>query len=166
MKIDAEFLALQLDYSRWASERSLQSARALDEDELAKDLGNSHGGVLSTLAHIYQADRIWLSRLKRAPRFTLADTDESWTLDSLTNAWAQTADEFQRWLTDAGDLQAVLTYKNLAGQKHQLPIWQVVLHVVNHGTYHRGQITTMVRHLGYTPISTDLHLFYLTRQTS
>jgi len=166
MKIDAEFLALQLDYSRWASERSIQTARALDEQELAKDLGNSHGGVLSTLAHIYQADRVWLSRLKGAPRFTLADTGESWTLDSLADAWGQNADEFQRWLSAAGDLHAILTYKNIAGQEGRLPIWQVVLHVVNHGTYHRGQITTMLRQLGYTPIATDLHVFYLTRQAS
>jgi uncharacterized damage-inducible protein DinB len=165
-KIDAEFLALQLEYSRWASERSVQAARALSEEELAKDLGNSQGGVLSTLAHIYQADRIWLSRLKGTPRFTLSDTAESWTLDSLAGAWAKTADEFREWLPGAGDLRAVLQYTNLAGQEHRLPVWQVILHVVNHGTYHRGQITTMLRQLGYTPIATDLHVFYLTHQAS
>ena len=50
------------------------------------------------------------------------------------------------------DFQQVLEYKNLAGQAHSLPLWQVVLHVVNHATYHRGQITTMVRQLGHTPV--------------
>jgi uncharacterized damage-inducible protein DinB len=163
MKIDTDFLGLQLDYSRWASERSIQAARPLNDEELSRDLGSSQGGVLATLVHIYQADRIWLSRLKGSPRFTLGDPDESWTLDNLAHSWARTGEEFQRWLSGAGNLQANLSYRNLAGLQHELPIWQVVLHVVNHATYHRGQITTMLRQLGYTPIATDLHVFYLER---
>ena len=165
-RIDAEFLALQLEYSRWASERSIEAARALNDEELTRDLGSSQGGVLGTLTHLYQADRIWLSRLRGTPRFTLGDPDESWTLDSLAEGWKQTAGEFRDWLSGSDDLQAVLTYRNLAGQEHQLPIWQVILHVVNHATYHRGQITTMLRQLGHTPIATDLHVFYLSRKTS
>lgn len=161
-KIDAEFLALQLAYSRWASERSLEAARALNEEELARDLGNSHGSVLGTLLHVYQADRIWLSRLTGAPRFTLSNTGESWTLDTLAEAWAGTAAGFREWLSRAGDLQAILQYRNTAGQENELPVWQVILHVVNHATYHRGQITTMLRQLGYAPVPTDLHVFYLT----
>ena len=72
-KIDKEFLALQLDYSRWASERTLHAARPLSQEELARDLGDSYKGVLGTLSHIFQADRIWLSRLRGAPRLTLSD---------------------------------------------------------------------------------------------
>lgn len=162
-KIDADFLGLQLEYSRWASERSVQAARALGEDDLARDMRNSQGSVLATLVHIYQADRVWLSRLKGSPRFTLGDPDETWTLDKLAEAWTRTADEFRQWLSDAGDLDARLRYRNLAGQEQELPVWQVILHLVNHASYHRGQITTMLRQLGYTPISTDLHVFYLSR---
>jgi uncharacterized damage-inducible protein DinB len=161
MKIDADFLGLQLEYSRWASERSIQAARPLSDEELSRDLGSSQGGVLGTLVHIYQADRIWLTRLKGSPRFTLGDPDESWTLDKLADAWTRTGDEFRHWLSGARNLEANLSYRNLAGLQHELPIWQVLLHVVNHATYHRGQITTMLRQLGYTPIATDLHVFYL-----
>jgi uncharacterized damage-inducible protein DinB len=164
MKIDADFLGLQIDYSRWASERSIQAARALNDEELSRDLGNSQGGILATLVHIYQADRIWLSRLKGSPRLTLGDPDESWTIHKLADAWARTAEEFHQWLSVAGNLEANLRYRNLAGVEHELPIWQVVLHVVNHASYHRGQITTMLRQLGYTPIATDLHVFYFSRR--
>jgi uncharacterized damage-inducible protein DinB len=163
-KIDAAFLGLQLDYSRWASERSLEAARPLTEEELARDVGTSYGGVLGTLAHVFQADRIWLSRLQGAPRFALADPDETWTLDALAEAWTRTADGWREWVSGVSDFEKVLDYKNLAGQSHSLPLWQVVLHVVNHGTYHRGQVTTMLRQLGYAPVSTDLHLFYLSRR--
>ena len=166
MKIDKEYVVLQLDYSRWASERTLQAARPLSQEELARDLGDSYKGVLGTLSHIFQADRIWLSRLRGTPRLTLSDPDEIWTLDGLAEAWSVTADGYRDWLNGVDDLQTNLTYKNLAGQSQALPLWQVLSHVVNHATYHRGQITTMLRQLGYLPVATDLHVFYMSRQTN
>jgi uncharacterized damage-inducible protein DinB len=164
-KIDSEFLALQLDYSRWASERSVEAARSLTTEELERDLGGSFTGVLGTLLHIFQADRIWLSRLRGSPRLTLGDACEIWTLDTLARAWQLTADGYREWVSGVSDPQAIFSYTNLAGQSLELPLWQVILHVVNHATYHRGQITIMLRQLGYSPISTDLHVFYLSRQT-
>lgn len=155
MKIDAAFLRLHLDYSWWASQRSLAALRPVSEADLEK-------GMLSTLVHIYQGDRIWLSRLQGSPRFTLGDPGEVWTLDTLQEAWTQTADGFLAWVDKTGDFEANLNYRNLAGKEYSVPRWQVILHVVNHATYHRGQITTMLRQLGYTPTPTDLHLYYLT----
>ena len=163
MKIDRDFLRLQLSYTRWASERTLDAARPLNEEELKRDLGNSHGGVQGTLLHIYQADRVWLSRLVGAPRLTLSDPNEVWTLDTLAADWAGVFDRYASWLEGVRDVEADLHYKNLAGQDYQLPIWQVILHVVNHASYHRGQITTLLRQLNYSPVGTDLHVFYLSR---
>ena len=160
MKIDREFLALQLRYSQWASERSLDAASPLNEEELNRDLNNSHGGVLGTLVHVYQGDRIWLSRLTGNPRSTLADAGESWTMEALRKAWMENHARFQEWIKTA-DPEQILHYKNLAGVPGSLPIWKVILHVVNHASYHRGQITTMLRQLGQSPVSTDLHTFYL-----
>lgn len=163
MKIDSEFLKLQLEYSRWASRQSLYASRALSEEELTRDLGNSHGGVMGTLLHIFQGDRVWLSRLQGKPRTTFADAGETWNLDTLLNDWMQVADGFRDWASNVGDTETVLHYKNLAGQPGALPYWQVILHVVNHASYHRGQITTMLRQLGKSPTSTDLHTYYLSR---
>lgn len=165
MKIDPDFLRLQLDYSRWASERSLEAASALNDEELNRDLGVSYKGVFGTLLHVFQADRIWLSRLRGSPRFSLAEPDESWTLPTLTDGWRNIADGYADWITGVTDAEANLCYKNLAGQDYSLPVWQVVMHIVNHATYHRGQITSMLRQLGYSPIATDLHVFYLSGQT-
>lgn len=163
MKIDPAFLSLQLEYSRWASERSVAASRPLTEEELNRNLGTSYDGVLGTLVHIYQADRIWLSRVLGSPRFTLGDPEETWTLDSLGESWSSTADGWRDWVAGVSDFEQILHYKNLAGQAHSLPLWQVVMHAVNHATYHRGQITTLLRQLGHKPVSTDLHVFYLTK---
>jgi uncharacterized damage-inducible protein DinB len=166
MKIDADFLHLQLEYSRWASERSLDAARGLTVDELSRDLGNSYGGVLGTLQHIFLADRVWLSRLRGNPRTTFKDPEEAWTLDEMAAAWAKVADEYSDWTATVADAEAILHYVNLQGKPGAIPLWQVILHIVNHASYHRGQITTMLRQLGKTPVSTDLHVFYLNRQTA
>jgi len=165
MKIDSSLLKTQLDYSYWASDRILDASRPLPEDELARDLGNSFGGVLGTLVHIFQADRIWLSRVSGSPRPTLADDEEKWALDSLQNAWLNVHLGWIDWAGSLDDVEKILEYTNLAGKRMKLPLWQLVFHVVNHGTYHRGQITTMLRQLGASPVSTDLHNYYLSHQT-
>ena len=161
MKIDSALLKTQLDYSYWASDRLLDAARPLAEEELARDLGNSFGGVLGTLVHIFEADRLWLSRVAGSPRFTLADAEERWTIDSLQSAWVDVHLGWIDWAGSVDEVEEPLYYVNLAGKAYQLPLWQVVFHVVNHGTYHRGQITTMLRQLGFSPVSTDLHNYYL-----
>lgn len=60
----------------------------------------------------------------------------------------------------AADLERVIRYKNLAGDELANPLWQSLHQVSNHGTYHRGQITTLLRQLGVKAISTDLIAFY------
>jgi uncharacterized damage-inducible protein DinB len=161
MKIDAMLLETQLNFSAWASERVIDSAQVLAEDELGRDLGSSYGGVFGTLTHIFQADRIWLSRLKGTPRTTLTEADESMDLGELTSAWKDVWQGWRDWVRSVDDVERVLSYVNLKGERFSLPYWQVVFHVVNHASYHRGQITTMLRQLGYTPVGTDLHTFYL-----
>jgi uncharacterized damage-inducible protein DinB len=114
------------------------------------------------MLHIYGADRVWLSRLVGRPRSAMFDPGESWTLASLREAWRELRRQWVEWVDSVEDPRARLSYQNLSGQPFQVELWQVVFHVVNHATYHRGQITTMLRQLGYSPVPTDLHTFYLT----
>src|SRR5687767_696721 len=104
MKIDSALLKTQLDYTYWASDRLLDAARSLTEEELDRDLGNSFSSVLRTLVHIFQGDRIWLSRLAGSPRMTLADPDETWTLNSLQSAWVEL---HLGWIDWAGSVEDV-----------------------------------------------------------
>jgi uncharacterized damage-inducible protein DinB len=161
MKIDSALLKTQLDYTYWASDRLLDASRPLTEEELNRNLGNSFGGILGTLVHIFQGDRIWLSRVAGSPRRTLADPEETWAIDSLQRAWVETHLGWIDWANSASDVEGILDYVSTEGKPYRLPLWQIVFHVVNHGSYHRGQITTMLRQLGYSPVSTDLHSYYL-----
>jgi uncharacterized damage-inducible protein DinB len=160
--VDSRLLRTQLEYSFHASLRTVEALRRVPDADLRRDRGNSHGGLLDTLAHIYCSDRVWLSRAVGKPRTTLADPGESWSLDILEAGWQHVARQWFEWTDSVEDVRAKLAYRSLSGQPFELPMWQMVFHVVNHATYHRGQITTMLRQAGYAPVPTDLHTFYLT----
>ena len=83
------------------------------------------------------------------------------TLEAVETIWPEIQQRWEAWalsLTDA-DLAKDVSYKLMDGSAGQSPAWQIVLHVVNHGTLHRGQVMAMLRQLGHVPPGTD-YLFY------
>jgi uncharacterized damage-inducible protein DinB len=159
IQVDSSLLRKHVEYTRWATLRTLAAVKPLSDEEITRDLRNSFGSVLGTLEHIFAGDRIWLSRLQGNPRTTLKDVGESFTLASLEAAWRTLLDDFVRTASDL-DPSATLHYRNLKGVEYQMPIWQIIMHVVNHGTHHRGQVVTMLRQLGYPAPALDLHVFF------
>jgi len=72
--------------------------------------------------------------------------------------------EFVSELTDER-LSSVLIYKTMEGKQFSNILWQMMQHLINHSTYHRGQVVTMLRQLGVKPIGTDLITFYREKQS-
>jgi Uncharacterized protein conserved in bacteria len=164
MKIDAAFVTAHLRYSHWASGQMLQAARELGREELHRHLYSSYPSVHATLLHIFRADRIWITRLAAEPVSAFAQPGEdSLSLDDLERQWQAVNDRFIAWSSGVSDerIDGMLEWVNLRGEKHATPVWQIVMHVVNHASYHRGQIATMLRQLGHVPPNTDLHYFPL-----
>ncbi len=160
--MDPQALVLQLRYSAWASARVLESVTALSPEELDRDLSNSYGGIFGTLTHIFQADSIWFDRLTGLPTAGLAAYPPGANLAELSERWQALHTRYRNWaeaLPPAG-WDRVLSHRNLKGELSEQPVWRMILHVVNHASYHRGQVTTMLRQLGREPIGTDLMLFY------
>jgi uncharacterized damage-inducible protein DinB len=156
-------LAQHLRFSAWASARLLDAAAAVPAADARRDQGASFGSLEATLAHIFGADRIWLERITMPqPRLTLRDADEDQSIRALQLAWPAVHQGWIDWASSAGDQQAcrVVRYQNLEGAWFATAAWQIVLHVVNHASYHRGQVVTLLRQLGYAPPRTDLIAFY------
>lgn len=140
----------------------LDEVAAQPSEQLMKPLGGSHNSLYETVVHLYQADRIWLDRLEERPTGKLDDYQAPGCMWELRDAWFDVHDRmiaFTKSL-DAGGVDRVIAYKNLAGQHFESPIWQIILHVVNHGSSHRGQVTFMIRQLGVKPTNLDLIRFY------
>jgi uncharacterized damage-inducible protein DinB len=150
------------EFNRWANARVLNAASKLSVDEFARDLGNSFPSVGATLAHILAAEWIWLQRwLGSSPRAMPAGWSSMGAAD-LRQTWETVEAEQTRFIMaiNETDLDRVISYINLAGLSYSYPLWQMLRHVVNHSTYHRGQIITMLRQMGAQIIGTDLLIFY------
>lgn len=131
-------------------------------EQLLKNCKGSFGSIYETLVHLYQADAIWWDRLQGRPTGTLADYQAPGCTYELRDAWFGVHEKmlaFAEPLTEAGWTRE-MSYKTLAGVPYQTPVWQMVLHVVNHGSHHRGQITGMLRQLGVKPVNLDLIGYY------
>ena len=134
-------------------------------EQFTQPMGSSFTSVRDTLAHIYGAESVWLERFHGRSPSALPDVTQFSDVASLREPWLEHEERlliFVRALTQS-DLDRVMEYKTLRFGVYQNPLWQSMQHVVNHGTYHRGQVTTMLRQLGAQPILTDLMHFYRER---
>lgn len=150
-----------LDYTIWATNRLLEAARNVEITQLQRDFGTADRSIQGTLTHLLRSERIWLNRIEEGTPSTpwALATDEQWT--HLLDEWPQIHQRWRRWaapLSPAG-AEAPITYTDLKGNRRMEPIWQIVLHVVNHSTHHRGQVAGFLRALGKTPPPLDFIAF-------
>ncbi len=161
MALSVEDLRQHLQYSAWASQRLVHAASELSEAELLRDFQTADHSVLGTLVHTFAADRLWLGRMRKAPRPQYS-SEADYQLAVLKGEWPEVYrgwDELLKGWTDE-EVRSDLTYLDLKGNQWTQPIWQLVLHVVNHATHHRGQAAGFLRTMGRVPPALDLVAFY------
>lgn len=158
-------IKLLFAYNAWANDRVFEALASVPEEDYRKDLKGSHGGIEGTLRHLVGAEKIWLSRWVGQPETTFLQPSDVPTLAAMKALWERIAHETVAFVGKMNDkkLQQVVTITNLEGKKFSHSYQQMFQHIVNHSTYHRGQITTLMRQVGAKPVDTDLIIFY--RQT-
>jgi uncharacterized damage-inducible protein DinB len=149
-------------YNRWANATILNAVAPLSKDDFSRKLGGSFPSVRETLVHIMGAEWIWLRRWKGVSPPALLSAAQFPDLSSIKHRWPEIEAEqmeFVAGMTDAL-LQQPLKYVNLKGQPFEYPLVRVMQHLVNHGSYHRGQVTNFLRQLGAQPVATDLLVYF------
>ncbi len=167
MQMDSKFFVGHVQYSRWATFANLDAASKLTNEELNRPMGDSFKGVLGTLVHMFRADRVWLARLKGDARAPMIPPDETFTLAELRQQWTVIFDELESLAASLSeeDLKADIRFVSVVMKKELVaPRWKALLHMVNHATYHRGQLTTLLLQMNHNPASTDLIFYYLRDQ--
>ncbi len=149
-------------YNRWANHRVCQAVRPLGASDFVRDLRASHSSVRGTLIHIMWGEWLWLHRWKgESPKHVFAPEDFP-TLVELEARWytveRQQAQFIDR-LTDV-ELRERVSYENLQDQRWEYTRGQMIQHVVNHSSYHRGQVAVLLKQLGKTPNATDFLVFF------
>ncbi|MDQ3171251.1 MAG: DinB family protein [Acidobacteriota bacterium] len=160
-------LCLLLDYHYWARDRMLDALDPLPSGAFTKPMGNSFGSIRDTVVHVYSAEWIWLQRWHgTSPSLPPAELDALSDPASIRAAWAALESDVRAYVAglDDASVNERVGYRNLEGVEAHSSRWTMLQHVVNHGSYHRGQVTTMIRQAGgKAPLSQDLIAFYRER---
>lgn len=153
------------EYDAWANGRTLNACATLTPEQFTRNLGNSFGSVRDTLVHILGAQIVWIERLSGGAPAGLPSPDGFPDLGSVRAKWQEIEPKLHAYVNSltGPDLDRVLEYSNLKGVAFRDQISYILQHLANHGSYHRGQITTLLRQLGATPVNTDMIGFYRER---
>ncbi|SEP69441.1 Uncharacterized damage-inducible protein DinB (forms a four-helix bundle) [Solimonas aquatica] len=171
--MDIAHFARLAAYNRWMNDKVFDAAQALGEDAAHEAMGAFFGSILGTLNHLAVADTVWLQRLARHPAAfaSLAPVRSLPTpsalnqmlFDSLATLrpYRQLLDETLIGFCEelkGEQLDAPFDYQSMKGQPYRKRLSDVLLHVFNHQTHHRGQVTTLLMQRGVDPGATDLIL--------
>jgi uncharacterized damage-inducible protein DinB len=155
-------------FNRWATQRILEAAAALPRDQFERDMGSSFRSIRDTLVHMMSAEWVWLARWNGSSPTAMPAEWKECGLPRIEEDWAVLDGELQRFVgaLAESDVDRLIAYRNIAGEPFTTPLSQMLRHVVNHASYHRGQVVTMLRQLGAAAPATDLIIFCRSRSES
>lgn len=163
--MDLDAVRLLYDYNHWANERLLAVAETAPRERLSERVGASFDSIHGTLAHVLGAEILWLSRWRGVSPPRLLGGEDFDNLAAIRARWTAQQHELQAFLDDLTPekLAAPLQYTNTSGKTFRYPLWQLMLHLVNHGTHHRSELADMLTRVGAAPPPTDLIVFLAER---
>ena len=149
-------------YNAWAARRILDAASALTREQFVVTIPSSYPSIRDTLVHVLWAEWIWLARWNGSFPKTVFDPHDFPDARALNARWAEHQAEQMAFVGALSEdlLARVVRYVNTRGETWEYELWKQMLHVVNHSSYHRGQVVTMLRQLGAPPPTTDFLVYY------
>lgn len=164
-----EGFRMMAGYNRWMNERLYDLCAALPDEERRRDRKAFFRSIHGTLNHLLLADRAWLGRFVGRPVvFPSLDHELYADFEELRRERAKTDAAIEAYaaaLTE-GQLAAELDYATQAGKRFRHPLAPALVHLFNHQTHHRGQLTTLLSQLGVDPGPTDVIWYYRDRHGS
>ena len=150
-------------YNDWANERTLDAIAPLTSDQLRREIGGSFPSVWATITHIYGAEQSWFIRWNGTPEGLGAGPVVANDFAELREKWGAFSEKRRQWLAGVTEDAArrSIAIRLRSGASFEQRLAATMRHVVNHSTYHRGQITNFLRHLGGQPVGTDLVTYYI-----
>jgi uncharacterized damage-inducible protein DinB len=157
-----ELLKQYAAFNIWATQKIADIILTLPQENQVKEMPSSFFSLQKTILHMWDAESIWWQRMKLAERINRPGENFNGTTADAVKGLLEQSKHWEEWINGATDmaLEHVFQYKTLTGEQFKQPIWQMLLHVFNHGTYHRGQLINMLRQLGIEKLpATDFIIF-------
>lgn len=149
-----ELLQSYASYNYWAHKSFTDVILNMDENLHQQIVKSSFPNLYATVLHIWDAESIWWQRMNGHEQLVIPSKQFNPSMKEVVNGLLHQSQQWETWAKQCSEdeLKKTFEYKNLKGLSFHSTIWQVVQHVFNHGTYHRGQLVTMMRELGVTEI--------------
>ena len=149
------------DYNDWANERILDTAAKLTPAQFRQPGSASFGSIQATLVHTMNGQWVWLSRWQGNSPVTMFDVTDFPDVTTLRSQWFEVEQETQQFLNDLkpATLDKVVVYTGTEGRSFDFPLWQLLLHQVNHATQHRSEVAMQLSSFGFSPGWLDMIKF-------
>lgn len=155
-------------FNTWANNRICREIATLSEEQFLREMNSSFRNIRQTVIHIWDAQDIWLERFEGTSPSSWPSASFDGDKNDLLEELIYSSEQLQRKAASYGkkELKKKVAYTTMKGNNGNSPVYQMFLHVVNHGTYHRGQLVSMLREVGRTEIPpTDLIAFFREQHT-
>lgn len=149
-------------YEYWANERLLPVITSLTDEQRHQNIVSSFPSIHKTLLHIWDANTIWWQRLQREEEIIVPSLTFHPNMNDIEKGLLQSNQKWIDWIEQASeaDLEEILPYKTMKGDVFAQAVKEIVLHLANHGSYHRGQLVTMLRQAGIEKIPQVDYILY------
>jgi uncharacterized damage-inducible protein DinB len=155
----AHTLVQHLTYNLWANERIGHLLMAQNDSVLNREQKSSFTTISKTVFHIWDAELVWFTRLKGSSLTDWPSKNFSGSKADILHGFIKNSTELLNFVKEKGEsfLSQTIAYKSMKGDSYESSVEEILFHLVNHGTYHRGQITTLLHGAGAKQMaSTDM----------
>jgi uncharacterized damage-inducible protein DinB len=154
-------------YNVWANHRILKTTSNLSPNQFLDPLRAGELSVRDTLVHTMSAEWIWVSRWQGSSPSAMFEPGHFPNLQAIRTRWDSIEAETRRFIDQLHppQLVEVISYKNTKGENWAYPLWQQMIHQVNHATQHRSEVASILTHFGWSPGNLD-YLVYQDELTS
>lgn len=145
-----ELLKQYAAFNTWANRKLMDVILALPAEKQVAEITSSFPGLYKTVLHMLDAESIWWQRLKLLEKLQVPSQEFRGSMEELAGELISQSKRWEEWVSNASDLslEHVFQYKTFSREQFKQPTWQMIMHVINHSTYHRGQLITILRQLG------------------
>jgi uncharacterized damage-inducible protein DinB len=166
--MNKEYIQTLYNYNAWANTRILDAAARLSQEQLTSSGGASYDSIHAPLVHILGAQELWLARWNEVSPRTILDPKDFSTLGEIRSYWNEIEAHTRAFVEaiDEADLPRVIQYINLKGETWKYPLWQMMVHQVNHATQHRSEIAMILSQFGQSPGELDFLIYIDTTKPS
>ena len=161
-----ELLQQYAAYNIWANKTLFERISKLSDEEINKDIASSFPSLYKTVAHMWLAEDVWYQRLKLVEHIVPAPDNFTGSFAELCNQLGKQSQVWKDWIDAATETQLSHVFAYIRNKEQQkMPVYQMLLHLFNHATYHRGQLVTMLRQLNADKIpATDFSAYCRTKK--